>query len=353
MSKTVLVGIAALAATAVAVPVAGASVEPSVPAWCAAGVELRAESLPTRLPATPGCDLVGRRIHKGDLSLEVPPRGTTVGLSSTDTDGARDFSVASYLDGTVGIDDFVTTAPATHDPLDDPLGVVRPVPDPCSTAAANEYSLWGHRVAPGLNWLGWLYNAANDPVDGRRKIEDAGNAMASGHNDCGITTVPNAPSTLNNGTTTLNPQNGAGTCPATNDNSSVIGWKSVGPETLANVCRWVNNTFSPPRLVNFDMAINPDFDWTTTLGTDFTTSDIKACGGPEVVEDVSLAVRRIYDLEAVVTHEFGHVYGLLHTAEPGPGSTQTMAPTTAACDANARTLGRGDVNGLIAVYGAL
>lgn len=57
-----------------------------------------------------------------------------------------------------------------------------------------------------------------------------------------------------------------------------------------------------------------------------------------------------YDLQAVVTHERGHSFGLAHVPE-GVGSDHlTMSQGLARCDASARTLGRGDVLGLAHVY---
>ncbi|TDD27459.1 matrixin family metalloprotease [Actinomadura sp. KC06] len=57
-----------------------------------------------------------------------------------------------------------------------------------------------------------------------------------------------------------------------------------------------------------------------------------------------------YSVEAVVTHEAGHVFGLAHV-EGADHAKLTMAPVVAACDNGPATLGKGDYDGLIDLYG--
>ena len=56
-----------------------------------------------------------------------------------------------------------------------------------------------------------------------------------------------------------------------------------------------------------------------------------------------------YDLQGVATHEFGHAFGLEHSAQ---SSGQVMAPTTGTCNTSQRQLGRGDQEGLRNKYGS-
>ena len=51
----------------------------------------------------------------------------------------------------------------------------------------------------------------------------------------------------------------------------------------------------------------------------------------------------------VMTHERGHTYGIDHETA---SSALTMYPIIKACDFSRRTLGKGDLNGLLNIYGA-
>lgn len=55
-----------------------------------------------------------------------------------------------------------------------------------------------------------------------------------------------------------------------------------------------------------------------------------------------------FDIEGIATHEFGHTFGLSHVTEPPSGLT--MGGAKSLCSRKARTLGRGDVRGLRALY---
>lgn len=57
-----------------------------------------------------------------------------------------------------------------------------------------------------------------------------------------------------------------------------------------------------------------------------------------------------YDLQAVMTHERGHSFGLGHVPESQGTDELTMSSFMGRCDTSARTLGVGDVLGLRRIY---
>lgn len=59
--------------------------------------------------------------------------------------------------------------------------------------------------------------------------------------------------------------------------------------------------------------------------------------------------RRSYSVEAVATHEFGHVFGLGHVSE-GLHGNLTMSTHTGPCSGAQSSLGLGDVLGLRSLY---
>ncbi|HLN79254.1 MAG TPA: hypothetical protein VK204_19580 [Nocardioidaceae bacterium] len=57
-----------------------------------------------------------------------------------------------------------------------------------------------------------------------------------------------------------------------------------------------------------------------------------------------------FDLQSVMTHERGHSFGLGHVPVGPATGALTMSSMMARCDASARTLGAGDVAGLMQIY---
>jgi hypothetical protein len=114
------------------------------------------------------------------------------------------------------------------------------------------------------------------------------------------------------------------------DGHSVV---SFGPmpagsdrDTIAVTCTYATGI----RIVEADIVINEDEPW--ALSAD-------RCRRQQLI------------LEATVTHEVGHAFGLDHVGQRKHGHL-TMSPKVGACDNGPSTLGLGDLLGLEELYGA-
>jgi hypothetical protein len=108
------------------------------------------------------------------------------------------------------------------------------------------------------------------------------------------------------------------------DGWNVIGFKSLRADVAARACWWVMGS----RIVEADVQINSNLAWATSLA---------GCTNQLM-------------LEAVATHEAGHVFGLAHVGEARHGRL-TMSPfVDGPCNNQESTLGLGDLRGLEALY---
>lgn len=111
---------------------------------------------------------------------------------------------------------------------------------------------------------------------------------------------------------------GGGGCTG-GDGQSTISFGSLPYPSVAMTCVYgVRNGVASEA----DIRVNTNARWALGLGS---------CSGSELL------------LESVMTHEFGHVYGLGHTHS---SPWLTMAPLIRYCDAGPTTLGLGDLLGL-------
>ena len=190
-------------------------------------------------------------------------------------------------------------------------------PGPCADTA---FSLLGASWPAGS--YAWSYNASSTPgylgnLAARRMISRSFSNITSARNDCGIADNVGATHTFL-GNTSSRPR-----C-ASRDQRNVIGFGALEFGILAVTCFWTLNG----RMVEADMKITTRERWALSKAT---------CDHEPL-------------LEATVTHEAGHVYGLGHVGERRHGRL-TMSPLLdGPCNNNEATLGRGDIRGLQQLY---
>jgi hypothetical protein len=190
-------------------------------------------------------------------------------------------------------------------------------PPPCEDGAFNTFG------ARQTNTYKWSFKASSAPSALNKSsvaavLQKAFHNVTGAHNDCGRADKINATHEYL-GTTTRGPNCGSP------DGHNVVGFGRLAPGVLAVTCYWITGG----RIVEADMKITTRESWALSTAS---------CHG-----DMPL-------LEATITHEAGHVYGLGHVGERRHGRL-TMSPfLDGPCNNNESTLGLGDMLGLESLY---
>lgn len=117
-----------------------------------------------------------------------------------------------------------------------------------------------------------------------------------------------------------------GSC-AKGDGHNVVSFGTLPNGILGVACTHYS---SAGEVIEGDIRLNSRNRWTTA-----PTSS--SCTGR-------------YDVESVLTHEFGHTFGLLHVSEQSHGQLTMSEAINGACRKDERTLGSGDVKALQKKY---
>ena len=259
----------------------------------------------------------GDWLRHREVAVLVPPAGEGVHAEAVLADGRMvELHVKTAADGRVALVRHAV-----------PVEAIEPS-DYTAMSACTEgaYNLLGYRWS---NTYHWYFNAGTTPgeltiAEAEQAIREATSNITGGRNDCGLTDAISASHQYEGRTSTGTDINATGGCNA-RDGKSVTGFGDLPSGTLALTCTWFDGS---GRGVESDARINKaDYTWTT------------------LAESPSCSNR--FGLEAVMTHERGHTFGLGHVA---PGSPLTMRPGIAPCDGSAATLGLGDVRGLRQKY---
>ena len=249
-------------------------------------------------------------VDTDDLHVTVPLPGLRVWSEVIFVDGhTRTLEVRTLDDGAV---DVVEDEAAAAD-----AAAASTSPDPCSDRG---FSLMGHRWDRRFDW--W-FKASTTPGELDKDATEAAlrrgtSNITTSKNSCGLGDLVGATQRYQGRTSTGSQVRSDG----------VVLFGDLPPGVLGVACVW---STADGVAVESDVKLNKnDFSWTTTTG------------------DTCHSGR--FDVESVMTHERGHTFGLGHVDEGGHGRLTMSTAINGACQASERTLGRGDVVGLRALY---
>ncbi|MEU5162529.1 matrixin family metalloprotease [Streptomyces sp. NPDC020875] len=309
------------------------------------------------------CDAVGRVVEDGGVGLTVPEPGYGVEVSAVSVSGppehfeiqVSDAGIISYdlpSDGLTPaggvdtpepappVDEIPDTPPGTPDTPDGvadiPLPGATPIPDTDSAAAPGACSTSAFK-SNGRKEYGtykWYIGDGGMPAglsrtDAKNAFADAINNITDGYNNCNIVSLV-GPNASYQGTTTFEADiNNKSQCTA-RDKKSTWDAGDLHNDHAAVTCSWFKS--QPPALAD---VLEADVRY-NTADTKFTNNPTSGCS-----EKI--------DIRSVGTHEAGHLFGLGHVTG-NANVNQTMYWQSFWCSTAARTLARGDMNGLNYIY---
>ncbi|TDC54739.1 matrixin family metalloprotease [Actinomadura sp. KC345] len=315
----------ALACTALACTVtAGAGTALAAqrsPAWCKPGGTLSARAMPQKVKIT-DCDLRGRTVRGANgLAAVVPSDGTSLVAHAMRTTGGAELRIE--VDGRAGAVTISTKGGRV--PEGRPRASRAPL-DPCEDGVHRlEPSKW-----PKGSTVEWRYHPGTSGLPKTGIAEGVSN-MVDARTDCG-----------NGDRFTPPPDVGARDAGRSDGPPNVTGDAACGNRNRVNTFGWLAMTGAERDIL---AATCIWYDGETTVETDMALQE----RGKTWWSD-GTCQSGAYSAEAVATHEAGHVFGLDHV-EGADHVNLTMTPSLASCDDGPATLGKGDYDGLIALYG--
>jgi hypothetical protein len=197
-------------------------------------------------------------------------------------------------------------------------------PSPC---ADGKYNFLG----PGASWpkpLAWSFRTSSVPAglssgEVLNVIKRAFMNVTGEHNDCGRPDSVGATSSYLGSTTRKPSVTSSGGC-GNPDGHSVIGFAPLGGYYAGYTCIWWQGS----EIVEADMRLDSDTAWALSAAS---------CANELM-------------MEALVTHEVGHAFGLAHVGESKHGRLTMSVYIDGLCENQESTLGLGDMRGLEALY---
>lgn len=292
---------------------------------CAPGNEtIDARALPAAAVAPERCPVAGRKIEDGPVTSAVPAPGEGIYAETLATGGAQELEVRRREDGAIELG-------GIGEEPDEAGGAVRTAagssPGECRDTA---YQSNDWRVVESL---GYRINHNSIPQELSRVAAEAAIRRAGGNvtgTDNGCKMGDRVPAYLNyNGDSEAQAIDPSGCVQG--DGTNVVSFGDLEGGILARTCTYFDVEDGPNTVTGSDIQVNKaDFRWTTRPRA-------RSCKGR-------------YDLEAIVTHERGHTFGLGHVLEKSHRYMTMSAFINGPCQPSERSLGRGDVLGLDRKY---
>lgn len=289
-------------------------------AWCAGTGPLVVTQLPDRLDLA-SCPIVGRTVvldaAPGSAGVAVPEPGVTIGVAAVGATSEQLLEISN--DGT-----HLTVKQAPADSHEHAA-----TSSARASCAESTYKLTDRGAARWTEKLSWRYNSGTtaraglDPTKALRNIRLGNTNLTANIFGCtngGFAAWGNYLGTTGNYANV----DGYGRCTSKfPDGQNTVSWGPLsGTSALAVTC------------------------FAYTAGG-MIESDTKIGSNRSIVNKLPSRCSNKWDLQSVMTHEWGHAFGLAHVGE----SDLTMHTYVGPCSYRARSLGYGDERGMRTLYG--
>jgi hypothetical protein len=259
----------------------------------------------------------GALVAAHGLSLHVPPAGQGVGASVLLAGGGEvSLSLQTGSDGTVILRESSTSPGISIQPV--------VTTNPCADGYYK--TPWGIRTPTYSWWFASASTPSNVSVYGAETgFRNGVNHITNSYNNCGLADNVSATNAYQGRTSSSPNIYSSGGC-STSDGKSVVGFGTLPNGYLGYTCWWAN---AYSQVTSADVKLNKYYyRWYHTK---------------------PLTCTNMWSIDAVSTHEFGHVFGLDTVSEYYHPSL-TMSMVMRACQNSESTLGLGDVRGLNSLY---